>query len=262
MNNNSNSANPIKEFEDAFATCVGLLANTNCQQSNEGDELKLSVEQCAQKFLDKARELETFFVQKRYQITSQRPEQMVYEDLSDIKMEIARKDQLIERFNEKINHWQNILSDNPLPPVQQPMLMGQQNQQMMMNNMPNLQQQQQQLATSQQSMGMRQRSPIQQPMMQSANNMRPQMMSPHPYQAQTYTPQIMQQQQPNQQATQAPPSGSMMPDSPMNHQMNQMHPMQSNAYSPAGGQQTAASSHLFALEKTTSSIGLGPEGRR
>lgn len=257
MNNNSNSANPLKEFENAFETCVGLLANSNCQQSAEGDELKLSVEQCAQKFLDKARELETFFVQKRYQLSSQRPEQNVFEELSDIKQEIARKDQLIERFNDKINHWQNILSDNPLPSVQQPILMGQQN--LMMNSMQAANLQQQQLAPGQQaqSMGIRQRSPIQQPMMQPTNNIRPQMMSPHPYQAQTYTPQIMQPSTPGQ----APQS--VMPDSPMNHQMNQMHPMQSPAYSPAGGgQQTVPSSHLAFLEKSTLSIGLGPEGRR
>ena len=258
MNNNSNSTNPIKEFEDVFDTCVGLLANSSCQQSSESEELKLSVEQCVQKFLDKARELETFFVQKRCQISSQLPEQFVFEDMQDIKMEIARKDQLIERFNEKINTWQNILSDNPLPPVQQQqMLIGQQN---LMNNVQaaNLQQQ---MATGQQSMTIRQRSPIQQPMMQSANNMRPQMMSPHPYQPQTYTPQIMQ---PNQQAVQAPQTGSMMPDSPMNHQMNQMHSMPPTAYSPASGQQTVQSSHshLAFLEKTTSSIGLGSEARR
>lgn len=264
MNANSSSANPIKEFEDTFDACVGLLANSNCQQSNEGDEMKLSVEQCAQKFLDKARELEAFFMQKRYQISSQRPEQMTIEDLNEIKNEILRKDQLIERFNEKINYWQNILSDNPLPAAQQPILIGQQN--LVMNNMQaaNLQQQQMASAGQQQSMGLRQRSPIQQPMMQSTNSMRPQMMSPHPYQAQTYTPQIMNVQ-PNQQGTpgSATPSGSMMPDSPMNHQMqNQMHPMQSGAYSPAGSQQTVAGSHLSFLEKTTSSIGLGPEARR
>lgn len=257
MNANNNAGNPIKEFEDAFDACVGLLANSNCQQSNESDESKLSVEQCAQKFLDKAREMEAFFVQKRYQIASQRPEQSIQEDLSEIKTEILRKDQLIERFNEKINYWQNILSDNPLPAAQQPMMIGQQN--LVMNNMQAANLQQQQMAGQpQQSMGLRQRSPIQQPMMQSANSMRPQMMSPHPYQAQTYTPQMMNVQA--NQGTPTPQSGSMMPDSPMNHQMGQMHPMQSGAYSPAGGQQTG--SHLKFLEQTTSSIGLGSEARR
>lgn len=288
MNNNSNSINPVKEFEDAFDACIGVLANSNCQQSIENDELKLSIEQCAQKFIDKARELETFFIQKRFQITSQRPEQIIMEDISDIKSEIARKDQLIERFNEKINHWQNnILNDNSIQPT---MLIGQPPPpppNLMNNVQQQQQQQQQQLVTQQQphpSMNIRQRSPIQQPIMQSNNipsnnmqspmhtpSMRPQtMMSPHPFQqAQTYTPQMMNMQpnqaplvQPTQQTanTILPDSPMSQPiQSPMNHQMGQIHPMQSTNY-PATNN-PPVQSHLAFLEKTTSSIGL-PDNRK
>lgn len=250
MNNNSSSSkNLVRDFEDSFTTLFGVLANNNCQQSAETEELKLSVEQCVNEFIERGRELEIFFMQKRFQSSSQKPEQIIAEDLNEIKSEIQRKDQLIERFNQKLETWQQILDDNyPLTqqPSNQPLIMQ--------NNLQNAQIAHQPMNVS----SIRQRSPIQQPIMQqqqqpNMSNMHGglrQMMSPHSYQVsqpQTYTPQIPNQQQMmNMQSTnQHSPAMSQIPNSP-----------QSTNYTPSTNQQ----SHLACLEqqveKTTSNFGL------
>uniref|UniRef100_A0A2K5Z6Y1 Mediator of RNA polymerase II transcription subunit 28 n=1 Tax=Mandrillus leucophaeus TaxID=9568 RepID=A0A2K5Z6Y1_MANLE len=70
-----------------------------------------SVDQCIQKFLDIARQTECFFLQKRLQLSVQKPEQVIKEDVSELRNELQRKDALVQKHLTKLRHWQQVLEE-------------------------------------------------------------------------------------------------------------------------------------------------------
>lgn len=62
-------------------------------------------------FIDLARQIETFFIQKRFLVYSHKPELILREDSSELRAEIQRKDELIRRHYDKMAHWQSLLQD-------------------------------------------------------------------------------------------------------------------------------------------------------
>src|SRR5258708_2928642 len=55
--------------------------------------------------------MEDFFLQKRLLLSIQKPEQIILDDINDLKAEITRKDQVLQKYYEKLNYWQGILSE-------------------------------------------------------------------------------------------------------------------------------------------------------
>ena len=85
-----------------------------------------------------ARQLETFFLQKRFLIYNHKPEMILKEDTGELKAELVRKDELIRKHYEKLGKWKEMLADaqqvtsqsnpsqapRPQGPGSQPMLGG------------------------------------------------------------------------------------------------------------------------------------------
>jgi len=101
----------VDEFENSFQTCLSALTNPDSNHIHDSDEVKTSVELTIQRFLDVARQMECFFLQKRLLLSQQKPELILLEDNFDLRNEIARKDQVLQKFYEKLSVWQNILSE-------------------------------------------------------------------------------------------------------------------------------------------------------
>ena len=129
MNNNMSSAGtatsgphltPVQELENAFESCLGLTINSGSGQVHDSDELRTSVDLCVQRFMDSARQLEAFFLKKRLLASNQRPELIILDDLTEIRAEILRKEQILARLSEKIENWNAVLSD----PLSVPMANG------------------------------------------------------------------------------------------------------------------------------------------
>lgn len=55
--------------------------------------------------------MEAFFLQKRFLLSSLKPELLVKEDNQDLRIEIQRKDELIRKHYEKIDQWKGLLAD-------------------------------------------------------------------------------------------------------------------------------------------------------
>lgn len=55
--------------------------------------------------------MEAFFLQKRFLLAALKPESVVKEDINDLRLELARKEDLLKKHYEKINVWQNLLAD-------------------------------------------------------------------------------------------------------------------------------------------------------
>lgn len=75
------------------------------------DEARCEMEQVTLRFIDLARQVEAYFLQKRFLLSALKPELVVKEDVHDLRHELTRKEELIKRHYEKIAVWQNLLAD-------------------------------------------------------------------------------------------------------------------------------------------------------
>ena len=67
-------------------------------------------------FTDLARQLETFFLQKRFMIYNHKPEMILREDTTELKAELVRKDDLIRKHYDKLSKWKEMLADAQAQP--------------------------------------------------------------------------------------------------------------------------------------------------
>lgn len=76
------------------------------------------------KFIDLARQMETFFLQKRFLLSSSKPELLLKEENVDLRHEITRKDDLIKKHLQKIGKWKEYLADISAVPQRPPIPPG------------------------------------------------------------------------------------------------------------------------------------------
>ncbi|KAJ0170075.1 hypothetical protein K1T71_014681 [Dendrolimus kikuchii] len=101
------SGNLVEEFEESFQACLNVLTKQDTSPSVEKEEVKVEVE----RFIDLARQMEAFFLQKRFLLSAMKPELLVKEDNAELRCELQRKEELLRRHYDKINQWQNLLAD-------------------------------------------------------------------------------------------------------------------------------------------------------
>ncbi|XP_075989028.1 uncharacterized protein LOC142985002 [Anticarsia gemmatalis] len=87
--------------------CLNVLTKQEASPCVEKEEVKVEVE----RFIDLARQMEAFFLQKRFLLSAMRPELLVKEDNNELKCELQRKEELLRRHYDKISQWQNLLAD-------------------------------------------------------------------------------------------------------------------------------------------------------
>ncbi|KAL5280285.1 MED28 family protein [Megaselia abdita] len=240
----SANGNLMDEFEEAFQACLHALTKKESNTGITKDEIELEVQETTNKFIDIAHQMEVFFLQKRF-LLSTKPEMLLHEENTDLKNEIIRKESLINKHYKNLDEWKKLL-----------------NQQQSYHNPQQIQMQQ-----SQQMAGgeMWQGGPMNKPptMQQQPNMMSPQMggggIPMNPVQQQMLHQQQQQQQQ------------QMLHQ----QQQQQMFQIQQQNFiggpnrSPAAGfvgqpNVSRMQSPLSYLEKTTSNIEMGGigDGRR
>ncbi|XP_063078361.1 mediator of RNA polymerase II transcription subunit 28 [Engraulis encrasicolus] len=101
----------VDDLEAAFEACFASLVSQDYVNGTDQEEIRTGVDQCIQKFLDVARQTECFFLQKRLQLSVQKPEQVEKEDISELRNELQRKEVLIQKHLNKIHTWQQVLED-------------------------------------------------------------------------------------------------------------------------------------------------------
>ncbi|XP_041369040.1 mediator of RNA polymerase II transcription subunit 28-like [Gigantopelta aegis] len=132
----------IDEFETAFQNCITQLTSQEYFNVTDSEETKTGVEHSLQKFLELARQTEAHFLSQRLILSTQKPDQVLREDIQDLKIELDRKEKLIEKHHDRLQSWQNLLrsmqgntTGQPLPqqpPPSQPQASSQMNMQPMM----------------------------------------------------------------------------------------------------------------------------------
>ncbi|XP_010866158.1 mediator of RNA polymerase II transcription subunit 28 [Esox lucius] len=110
--NRSQGANTlVDDLEASFEACFASLVSQDYVNGTDQEEIRTGVDQCIQKFLDVARQTECFFLQKRLQLSVQKPEQVIKEDVSELRNELQRKELLVQKHLSKLHHWQQVLED-------------------------------------------------------------------------------------------------------------------------------------------------------
>ncbi|CAL1294296.1 unnamed protein product [Larinioides sclopetarius] len=110
----------VEDFEKAFQDCLAALTNPDLHNARDSDEIRTTVDLTIQRFLDVSKQMDCFFLQKRLLLSVQKPEHLLVENIQELAAEVKRKDELIEKYNAKIQTWQNLLQDVPGMPRPQP----------------------------------------------------------------------------------------------------------------------------------------------
>ena len=105
-------ANPhlVDELETAFQNCLTQLTTQEYFNANDPEETKNSVELNISKLTEVSRQLEAYFLQRRFLLSLNKPELIIKEDINDLKQELQRKEALITKHHEHLQQWQVLLS--------------------------------------------------------------------------------------------------------------------------------------------------------
>ena len=105
------NGNLVQEFEEAFQKSVSALTEEDDLNEKDQESVQKNIEEKISHFTDLARQLETFFLQKRFMIYNHKPEMILKEDTGELKSELVRKEELIRKHYEKLGQWQTMLAD-------------------------------------------------------------------------------------------------------------------------------------------------------
>lgn len=119
--------NLVDEFETTFQECFEALIGQDQSNVQEYGDSKTDVENSMMKFLDKAKQLECFFLQKRLRFSSQKPDLVMKEDIMELRIELMRKNELLQKLGQRVQTWKDILAGTQPrlqhqqpPPLQHP----------------------------------------------------------------------------------------------------------------------------------------------
>lgn len=138
----NNTQTLIEEFEESFQVsidatkkihqiylfylismlqqCVHAITKQEASTGSEKDEIAMDVDLTTTKFIDLARQMEAFFIQKRFLLSVLKPQMMLKEENGDLRFEITRKDDIIKKHYDRIELYKNMLSDSPIQQQTQP----------------------------------------------------------------------------------------------------------------------------------------------
>uniref|UniRef100_UPI00358FB133 mediator of RNA polymerase II transcription subunit 28 isoform X1 n=1 Tax=Myxine glutinosa TaxID=7769 RepID=UPI00358FB133 len=116
----------VDELEATFEACCASLVSQDYVNSTDQEEIRTGVEQAVSRFIEVARQVEMFFLQKRLQLSSSRPDLLVREEVNDLRSELQRKEALLRRHLDKLRNWSTEFDDLHSGSAPQPHLTHQQ----------------------------------------------------------------------------------------------------------------------------------------
>lgn len=112
MTSSSNvNGNLMDEFEEAFQNCLLSLTKLEANTGTNKEEVELEVQKTTNRFIDVARQMEAFFLQKRFLVSTLKPDQLIKDENQDLRIEIQRKEVLLNKHYSRLEEWKTCLSD-------------------------------------------------------------------------------------------------------------------------------------------------------
>ncbi|XP_068157689.1 mediator of RNA polymerase II transcription subunit 28 isoform X1 [Drosophila tropicalis] len=109
--NEAGSGNLMDDFEEAFQTCLLALTKQEPNSGTNKEEIDLEVQKSTNRFIDVARRMEAFFLQKRFLVSTLKPHMLIKDENQDLHHEIQRKDALLQKHYNRLEEWKACLSD-------------------------------------------------------------------------------------------------------------------------------------------------------
>lgn len=129
--NEPGGGNLMDEFEEAFQSCLLSLTKQEPNSGTNKEEIELEVQKTTNRFIDVARQMEAFFLQKRFLVSTLKPYMLIKDENQDLSIEIQRKEALLQKHYNRLEEWKACLSDiqqgvhsRPTPPIGAGMLQG------------------------------------------------------------------------------------------------------------------------------------------
>ncbi|TDG48817.1 hypothetical protein AWZ03_004720 [Drosophila navojoa] len=110
-NNENGSGNLMDEFEEAFQSCLLSLTKQEPNSGTNKEEIELEVQKTTNRFIDVARQMEAFFLQKRFLVSTLKPYMLIKDENQDLSIEIQRKETLLQKHYNRLEEWKACLSD-------------------------------------------------------------------------------------------------------------------------------------------------------
>lgn len=105
------NGNLMDEFEEAFQNCLLSLTKLEANTGTNKEEVELEVQKTTNRFIDVARQMEAFFLQKRFLVSTLKPDQLIKDENQDLRIEISRKEALLNKHYSRLEEWKACLSD-------------------------------------------------------------------------------------------------------------------------------------------------------
>lgn len=105
------NGNLMDEFEESFQSCLLTLTKREPNTGTNKEEIELEVQKTTNKFIDVARQMEAFFLQKRFLVSTLKPDMLIKDENQELRIEISRKDTLLNKHYSRLEDWKNFLSD-------------------------------------------------------------------------------------------------------------------------------------------------------
>ncbi|KRY92132.1 Mediator of RNA polymerase II transcription subunit 28 [Trichinella pseudospiralis] len=105
----------INNFRQAVKSCLTLLSVPVKTRHIEADEIKTTAEVATHRLIEAARRSERHFNRLYALFSAYCPEEVLKEEMNDMKQEIERKKNMILRHEEKMLAWEQILSEAVAP---------------------------------------------------------------------------------------------------------------------------------------------------
>lgn len=105
------NGNLMDEFEEAFQNCLLSLTKLEANTGTNEEEVELEVQKTTNRFIDVARQMEAFFLQKRFLVSTLKPDQLIKDENQYLRIEIQRKEALLNKHYSRLEEWKSCLSD-------------------------------------------------------------------------------------------------------------------------------------------------------
>lgn len=104
----------LESFEDVFAR---LIAKDEMSGCHDKDEVSVGVEYSVNKFISRAQVVELYFNQMIAKQSARSPQDVLTEEIKDLRAEIHRKDQWIDKMHTVAKKWATLMSPDEQPPA-------------------------------------------------------------------------------------------------------------------------------------------------
>lgn len=112
MTSSSNvNSNLMDEFEEAFQNCLLSLTKLEANTGSTKEEIEFEAQKTIDRFIDVARQMEAFFLQKRFLVSTLKPDQLIKDENHDLRIEIQRKEALLNKHYSRLEEWKALMSD-------------------------------------------------------------------------------------------------------------------------------------------------------